>query len=133
MELHIAKLLLKSGAARFPPHSIKPRRRVSNSHVSARIYGGVPSAAPSSVISSTALFLQPSALHLHPGCWTILNQILRWEIPSNRQSPFLFLSTPPLQPPSGSRGILQVQAIAGLIQRQFHLHHAFLLLSPYIL
>lgn len=68
-----------------------------HSPVSSLIYGAVSGRCYSSVIFSTALFLQPTANPSpSPGCRTILNHVLRSEIPSSCQTPFLILSTPTL-------------------------------------
>lgn len=96
--------------AQFPSYFIKRCHLFSNhSRVSCLIYGAVSVCCYSSVIFSTALFLQPTANSSpSPRCWTILNHILRSQIPSSCQTPFLILSTP--MPPHLSRlpgGILQ--------------------------
>lgn len=67
----------------------------NHSPVSCLIYGAVSGRSYSSVIFSTALFLQATANPSpSPGCRTILNHVLRSEIPSSCQTPFLILSTP---------------------------------------
>lgn len=82
--------------AQFPSHFIKRCHLFSNhTRVSCLIYGAVSGRCYSSVIFSTALFLQPTANPSpSPGCRTILNHVLRSEIPSSCQTPFLILSTP---------------------------------------
>lgn len=82
--------------AQFPSYFIKRCHLFSNhSPVSCLIYGAVSGRSYSSVILSAALFLQPTANSSpSPGCRTILNHVLRSEIPSSCQTPFLILSTP---------------------------------------
>lgn len=108
----------------FPSDLIKPCHLFSNhSHVSCLIYGAVSVCCYSSVIFSTALFLQPIANPSPlPGCWTILNQILTSEIPSSCQTPFLILSTPmPLHlfRHLGNSSAANLQIITDLVQNQF--------------
>lgn len=92
--------------APFPSYFIKRCPLFSNhSPVSCLIYGAVSGRCYSSVIFSTALFLQPTANPSpSPGCRTILNHVLRSEIPSSCQTPFLILSTPTLLRLSRLRG-----------------------------
>lgn len=107
----------------------------NHSHGGCLSYGGV-----SSVIFSTALFLQPTANPSpSPGCWTILNHIHRSEIPSSCQSPFLLFSTPPLQPlsrllgnsPAPNHCWLGSKAIS--FTTSCFCHYAILVFPPYVL
>lgn len=136
MKLDVTSRLFKVQPAQFPSHLIKARRLFSNrSHVSCLIYGAASVGCYSSVIFSTALFLQPTANPSpSPGRRTIFNQILRSEIPSNCQTPFLILSTPP-PPPSrllGNSSALRLQIITDLVQNQFHLQHHVFSIMPFL-
>lgn len=114
--------------AQFPSYFIKRCHLFSNhSPVSCLIYGAVSGCCYSSVIFSTALFLQPTANPSpSPGCRTILNHVLRSEIPSSCQTPFLILSTPtPLQCIQAPGGILQLRTITDFKINSDLQHHVF--------
>lgn len=121
------KAAFQTWAALFPSHLIKPCHLFSNhSHVSL-IYGGVSSAVIHLSFSALHCFYNPPpTLHLHldagPSSIKSLDRKSHQVVKVHSSSS----SASPLQPLTGSWGILQLQIIAGSVQKQFHLrHHVF--------